>query len=224
MAAEYGFISIFSATPFSTPQNGIQVVNGVPVPVNIPDGNPTVPGRNYVFGLAIYPITVGTVTVNNTITHQNFGDLIGTLTLNGGNPDVLNNHDSLGNPPGPYDLLYDDSAGGGIPHSRRSDGPGSLTGFFGKQGIGVWQLTEVDDSATQIGTVNNYTLTIQPQHNLNGAIEAFVHPGRQLVLRFCGRAAGGDEFDGDCHQYSAIGQSAVANVRQIRHGTDDEQF
>ena len=184
MAAEYGFISIFSATPFSTPQNGNQVVNGVPVPVNIPDGNPTVPGRNYVFGLAIYPITVGTVTVDNNITHQNFGDLIGTLTLNGGHPDVLNNHDSLGNPPGPYDLLYDDSAGGGIPHSRRSDGPGSLTGFFGKQGIGVWQLTEVDDSATQIGTVNNYTLTIQPQHNLNGAIEAFSIPAGSWFYGF----------------------------------------
>ena len=184
MAAEYGFISIFSATPFSSPQNGNQVVNGVPVPVNIPDGNPTVPGRNYVFGLAIYPITVGTVTVNNNITHQNFGDLIGTLTLNGGHPDVLNNHDSFGNPPGPYNLLYDDSAGGGVPGSRRSDGPGSLTGFFGQQGIGVWQLTEVDDSATQIGTVNNYTLTIQPQHNLNGAIEAFSIPAGSWFYGF----------------------------------------
>ena len=120
--------------------NGVQTVNGVPVPMNIPDGSPTVPGKAYVFGLAIYPETVGTVTVPNQITHQNFGDLIGTLTLNGAHADVLNNHDSFGNPPGPYDLIYDDSAGGGIPGSRPSDGPGSLIGYFGQQGLGVWHV------------------------------------------------------------------------------------
>jgi subtilisin-like proprotein convertase family protein len=181
MAAEYGFISIFSATPFSSPQNGNQVVNGVPLPVSIPDGSPKVPGKAFVFGLAIYPITVGTVIVSSSITHQNFGDLIGTLTLNGGHADVLNNHDSFGNlpntiPPNTYDLKYDDSAGGGTPGSRPSDGPGSLVGYFGQQGIGVWQLTEVDDSSTQIGTVQGYHLTIQPQQDLNGAIEAFSVP------------------------------------------------
>ncbi len=146
MAAEYGFISIFSATPFSTMNNGNQVVNGVPLPVHIPDGSPTVPGKSFVFGLAIYPITVGTVTVSDSITHQNFGDLIGTLTLNGGHPDVLNNHDSFGNlpnttPPNTYDLLYDDSAGGGVPGSRPSDGPGSLVGYF--RPAGNWSLAIV---------------------------------------------------------------------------------
>jgi subtilisin-like proprotein convertase family protein len=184
MAAEYGFISIFSATPFSTINNGNQEVNGVPVPMAIPDGSPTVPGRSYVFGLAIYPMTVGTVTVHNVITHQNFGDLIGTLTLNGGHADVLNNHDSFGNAPGPYDLIYDDSAGGGIPGSRPSDGPGSLVGYMGQQGIGVWQLTEVDDSSTQIGTVNGFNLTMQPQQDLNGAIEAFSVPAGSWFYGF----------------------------------------
>ncbi|MGH7992319.1 MAG: LamG-like jellyroll fold domain-containing protein, partial [Limisphaerales bacterium] len=167
-AAEYGFISIFSATPFSQMQNGNQIVNGVPVPVSIPDGSPKVPGKGFVFGLALYPMQVGTVTVSNQITHENFGDLIGTLTLNGGHADVLNNHDSFGSPPNTYNLLYDDSAGGGVPSSRPSDGPGSLINYMGRQAIGVWQLTEVDDSLTQTGSVDNYTLTIQPHQDLKG--------------------------------------------------------
>jgi subtilisin-like proprotein convertase family protein len=160
MSAEYGFISIFSQLPFSQQNANGQTVYGVPVPANIPDGSPKVPGKAYVFGLAIYPMQVGEVTVSNVITHQNFGDLIGTLTLNGSHPDVLNNHDSLPNPPGPYYLTYDDSAGGGIAGSRPSDGPGSLIGFTGRQAIGVWMLTEVDDSLTQTGMVDSLTLNI----------------------------------------------------------------
>ena len=175
-SAEYGFISIFSAAPFSSlNSNGVQTVYGVPVPMNIPDG-----GRGYVFGLAIYPEQVGTVTVSNMFYHQNFGDLIGTLTLNGNHADVLNNHDSFGNPnapnPYPYYLSYDDSTGGGIPGSRPSDGPGSLVGFMGQQGLGVWQLTELDDSLTQTGTVDSYTVTIQPHQNLLGGATNTIQP------------------------------------------------
>ena len=183
-SAEYGFIAIFSAAPFSTMNNGVQTVYGVPVPMNIPDGSPTVPGKGYVFGLAIYPETVGTVTVANSITHQNFGDLIGTLTLNGAHADVLNNHDSLGGPPGPYFLTYDDSAGGGIPGSRPSDGPGSLIGYFGQQGLGVWMLNEVDDSLTQTGAVNGFTTTIYPHLDPTvGVITNYV-PGGSWVYTF----------------------------------------
>jgi subtilisin-like proprotein convertase family protein len=176
MASEYGFISIFTQTPFSQMVNGNQIVNGVPVPVYIPDGSPALPGNGYVFGLALYPMPVGQVTVSNEIWHQNFGDLIGTVTLNGSHPDVLNNHDSLGNPPGPYYLTYNDSAGGGIPGSRPSDGPGSLNGFIGQQGLGVWLLTEVDDSLTQTGIVYSYTLTIQPHQSGNQGIAIFSVP------------------------------------------------
>ena len=56
---------MFSQTPFSQMSGGNQIVNGVPVPVNIPDGSPAHPGAGYVFGLALYPMTVGTVTVCN---------------------------------------------------------------------------------------------------------------------------------------------------------------
>ena len=156
MASEYGFISIFSETPFSQMSGGNQIVNGVPVPFNIPDGSPAHPGSAYIFGLAIYPMTVGLVTVGDTIQHQNFGDLIGTLTLDGSHPDVLNNHDSLHNGIGVYTNNYDDSGSGSIPGSRPSDGPGSLNNFAGQQGVGLWMLTEVDDSLTQTGAVQNF--------------------------------------------------------------------
>src|SRR5208282_216435 len=77
MASEFGFIPIFSEQPFSQLNpNGSQSVNGVPVPVDIPDGSPARPGSGYVFGLALYPMQVLQVVVTNTIIHQNFGDLI----------------------------------------------------------------------------------------------------------------------------------------------------
>ncbi len=183
-AAEYGFISIFSRTPFSSPNANGQTVNGVPVPVSIPDGSPKVPGKGFVFGLALYPMQVGGVTVSNNITHENFGDLIGTLTLNGSHADVLNNHDSFGSPPNTYGLLYDDSAGGGLFGSRPSDGPGSLINYMGRQAIGLWQLTEVDDSLTQTGAVNSYTVNIQRYQNPTvGVITNFV-PGGSWVFGF----------------------------------------
>ncbi len=174
MASEYGFIPIFSATPFSQMNtNGNEIVTGNPVPALIPDGSPANPSYAYVFGIAIYPIDVRRVVVTNQVWHQNFGDLMGTLTLNGGNLDVLNNHDSLGNTVNWAPFVYDDSGQGDIVDplrpSPRSDGPGSLNGFIGQKGNGVWMLTESDNSLTQTGAVENFSLTIQPHLANNGA-------------------------------------------------------
>lgn len=223
-SAEYAFIAVFSAAPFSTMKNGVQTVTGVPVPMNIPDGSPAVPGKSYVFGLAIYPETVGTVTVANEITHQNFGDLIGTLTLNGGHADVLNNHDSLGNPPGPYFLTYDDSAGGGIPGSRPSDGPGSLIGYFGQQALGVWMLNEVDDSLTQTGAVNSFTTTIYPdQKPTIGLVTNFV-PGGSWVYGSIDVPPGATNLTIYATNYTAVvnpGQRANPPVELfVQYGTE----
>jgi subtilisin-like proprotein convertase family protein/N-acetylneuraminic acid mutarotase len=157
-------------------QHGIQTVNGFGVPANITDGSPANPGFGYVGGIAIYPIEVRRVVVTDQIWHQNFGDLIGTLTLNGGYPDVLNNHDSFGNPPGPYLMTYDDSGQGDIAGSRLSDGPGSLNSFVGQQGNGVWMLTEVDDSLTQTGSVENFSMTIEPHQDATEGISGTVEP------------------------------------------------
>ena len=57
-----------------------------------------------------------------------------------------------------------------IPGSRPSDGPGSLNGYIGQQGLGVWMLTEVDDSLTQTGAVNSFTMTIQPHQDLTQGV------------------------------------------------------
>ena len=107
-ASEFGFLPVFSQQPFS--QGGgtnAETINGVPLPVDIPDGSPAHPGSGYVFGLALQPIENQDVIVSNTFVHQNFGDLIGTLQHNDVSV-VLNNHDSLGGPPGPYPFTYDD--------------------------------------------------------------------------------------------------------------------
>ncbi len=161
MASEFAFLPVFSQLPFSQLNpDGSETVNGVPLPVAIPDGNPAHPGVGYVFGLALQPMQVQSVTVSNQITHQNFGDLIGTLGHNGVN-DVLNNHDSLFNNQGVYNFLYDDSQSP-LPNSQPSDGPGSLINFVGQQAVGPWILTEVDDSQSQTGSVTGFTMTIQP--------------------------------------------------------------
>jgi subtilisin-like proprotein convertase family protein len=180
-ASEYGFIPIFSQQPFSQMNpNGSQSVFGVPLPVNIPDGTPALPGHGYVFGLALYPMQVLQVVVTNTIVHQNFGDLIGTMTHGGQNgmsqTVVLNNHDSLGNPPGPYTQIYDDSGQGNIFGSQPSDGPGSLNTFTGQQGNGVWLLTETDDSLTQIGSVTGFNMLVEPHQDLTKGITIILGP------------------------------------------------
>ncbi|MGH8022762.1 MAG: proprotein convertase P-domain-containing protein, partial [Limisphaerales bacterium] len=175
-AAEFGFLPIFSEKPFSQiGPNGEETVNGLLVPAAIPDGSPKHPGTAYVFGLAIQPIEVQNVSINDQVVHQNFGDLIGTLNHGDVNT-VLNNHDSLGNPPGPYNFIYDDS-GQGLAGSQPSDGPGSLNNYQSQQGTGPWILTEVDDALTQTGTVTGLTLTITPHQDLNKGINVTVQPG-----------------------------------------------
>ena len=189
MASEYDFIPIFSNIPFSfLDANGNEIVNGLPVPANIPDGTPAVPGvMNWVFGIAIYPITVGDITVTNVITHQNFGDLYGTLSHGGGGGastmDVLNNHDGWGfvtNQAFVYNENYPVSsnllANPPVLYSGPSDGPGSLRNFFGQDGTGAWQLTEVDDALTQTGSVQRFTMFIKKHEDLQKGITVTIQP------------------------------------------------
>ncbi len=177
LAGEYGFLPVFSQQPFSQTQNGIETVNGLLLPTLIPDGSPAHPGTRYVFALAIQPIEVQDVVVSNLIWHQNFGDLIGTLSHNSTGV-VLNNHDSLANPPGPYSFNYYD---GPQPpqttvalNTQPTDGPGSLNEFQGQQGVGPWILTEVDDALTHTGAVWGLTVTLTPHTPLNQGINISV--------------------------------------------------
>jgi subtilisin-like proprotein convertase family protein len=182
-AAQYGFIPIFTDIPFSQMNsNGDEIVNGLVLPMNIPDGSPAHPGVGFVFALAIYPMEIQRVVVTNIIAHQNFGDLIGTLAHGGMNGlsahVVVNNHDSLGNTFGPpiRTFIYDDSGQNNIFGSQPSDGPGSLNSYVGQQGIGPWILTEVDNSLTQTGAVTGFQMLIEPHQDLGKGITVTIGP------------------------------------------------
>lgn len=172
MASEYGFIPIFSNIPFSqTDSNGVQTVNGQPVPATIPDGSPALAQPALAFGLALNPIQIQNVVVTNVIQHQNFGDLIGVLTHGeagiAGTTVVLNNHDSFGNTFTLPVFVYNDNTNAvGIHHS---DGPGSLNDYVGQDGFGVWIMSEADTSLNQTGSLTGFTMRIDPHVPLDGS-------------------------------------------------------
>ena len=176
MAAQFAFLPIFSQEPFSRADaNGNQIVTGLLLPAEIPDGNNAHPGRALVMGLATMPMQVGGLTVSNAITHQNFGDLLGVLTHGTRGSAVLNNHDGLPNPVIDYTTVYNDD---GLPNTRHTDGPGSLRAFRGQEAIGPWILSEIDDSMTQTGAVTGLTFIIRPHRDLRkGLITVSVPAG-----------------------------------------------
>ena len=162
MGAAYNFIPAFSLLPFSSlDQYGNQYINGVNLPVAVPDGSNPHPGSTNVLGLALYPMQAQRVVVTNGITHQNFGDLYGVLTHNDINV-VLNNHDGLG-PVTDWQFVYDDSGEKDMPWARQTDGPGTLTNYVGTAVVGPWILTEVDDATNHTGSVIDYSLKIEPK-------------------------------------------------------------
>ncbi len=179
--AEYAFLPVFTDTPFSSlDQNGNQIVHGLLLPQQIPDGDNAHPGVTNVFALAIMPMEVEKITVTNLNVHQNFGDLFGTLTF-GGQHVVLNNHDGFGNTSNRPPIVYDDSRDRPL-GTTNTDGPGSLVDFRGKSALGPWILGEQDNSLTQTGSVTRFDLLIQPHRDLTepGIIVA-VPPGGWFV-------------------------------------------
>jgi subtilisin-like proprotein convertase family protein len=178
-AGQFGFVPIFSLNPFSqTDTNGNEIVNGLLLPANIPDGTNPHPGLGSVFGLATIPMTVGGLTVTNTINTQNYGDLIGILTQ-GATFATLNNHNTpvTVTPPvaNSYTAAYNDDNQPGTTHTT---GPGSLRNFRGNQAIGPWILSEVDDSGGLTSSVTAFTLSIQPHKDLTkGFQRVTIQPG-----------------------------------------------
>lgn len=163
MASDYGFLGIFSLLPFSTLEDGNQIVRGFPLPAVIPDGSPSAPGAALVFGVATWPMQVRRVVVTNTLTHQNFGDLLVSLSHNNVFA-VLRNHTYPAIPP-PLTALtvYEDHGERDIPGAQKSDGPGSLRDFAGEEAAGLWVLQVLDNALTQTGRVEHFSLRIEPQ-------------------------------------------------------------
>lgn len=166
-AATYGFFGIATDQPFSqTDSNGNVTVRGLPTPMIIPDGTPMNPGAALVFGIVPTSLKVRRVVVTNDTEHELFGDLLGNLSHRG-QFSVLNNHTSDDDSSYFKHLVYEDNGEGGIPDSRYTDGPGSLRGFVGEEGSGVWLFTMVDNAQSQTGRVDNFRLWIQPSQNTN---------------------------------------------------------
>ena len=111
-AAEYDFLPVFSQQPFSQMNpDGSETVNGLLLPVNIPDGTPAHPGVNYVIALAIQPIQVQDVIVTNTFFSCEFWRSRRPPLAWRQNQWSCNNHNSPlpTFPPDGYDFIYDTS-------------------------------------------------------------------------------------------------------------------
>ena len=175
--------------------NTVLTVITPPLPAAIPPGTPAHPGSLTVLAVTTSPVLARKVVVVDTVTHQEFGDLVGVFS-HGQTSVVLNNHSFFTNV---NDLtesfVYDDTGEEDpeFPGARRTDGPGSLTGFIGATGSdGVWTLSMVNDSSpSDTGTFN------RPERGDRAADGDqrgdAGDSGEELVLRFCGRAGGGDE-------------------------------
>ena len=169
-AAEYGFAALFSENPFSQMgPDGQEYLHGINVPTPIPDGKSMhKPGISTTIALGVQPINIRRVVVTNFLEHENFGDLVGTLSHNLAQV-VLNNH-TFGNGATNQELIYEDNGEGDIPGSQHTDGPGTLQDFAGQQGIGVWLLREQDNALFNTGRVDNIFIRIDPQQGTNGVV------------------------------------------------------
>ncbi|MDW8310420.1 MAG: proprotein convertase P-domain-containing protein, partial [Verrucomicrobiales bacterium] len=163
---EYALVGLSTTVPFEQTNGTSLILTAPQVFVNVPDGSPNLPGGANILAIGLTPALIQRVIVTNTITHQNFGDLLGNLSHNNQFA-VLNNH-RIEPPPVPPDLIrtvpyvWDDSGQGDIATALPTDGPGSLRNFVGEDSSGVWLLTMVDNSLTHTGRVDNLIIRIDP--------------------------------------------------------------
>lgn len=167
MSAEYGLIGLSSDQPFGNLlPDGSFLMYARPAPRVIPDGAPEAPAAALMFGVGVYPMTVGRALVYQSFVHEEAGDLLGNLS-HAGRFVVLNNHSPI--PPssnGVYSAVYDDTGNAIEPLARRSDGPGSLVDFIGTRGEGVWQFTMVDNAPAHTGRVESLAIRLFPASDL----------------------------------------------------------
>lgn len=166
MGGEYAFFALFSDVPFSERDSeGNIIIRGLPVPNQIPDGDNANPGVSLVLGISTETDTIRKVTVTNTLTHEQMGDLFANLSHNTDFA-VLHNH-SFGNGDLTQRFIYDDSDDGLSTDSQRTDGPGSLNNFQAGDAVGLWLLTTLDDSPSATGRVESLTIKVEPQRILD---------------------------------------------------------
>jgi subtilisin-like proprotein convertase family protein len=181
--AEFGFFAAASALPFSQRDaEGNLIVNFLPVPAPIPDGEASAPQAALMVGVAIddgLPGQVQRLLVTNVITHDDVRDLQAVLA---GPPDdlgdirqvVLRANTSFPDEfPVTSSVVYDDSEQNDPPPappfvvtetSGQAAGIGGLQGFVGQSGFGLWQLTVIDNIPVFEGRVDAMTLKIEPSN------------------------------------------------------------
>lgn len=160
--AEYGFLAVATQDPpFEDNGDGSYDINFIPVPAVIPDGSPEQPGGVQMFGIFPDSLTVQRVVVTNSLTHDLFGDLVGTLEHNNVVA-TLNNHNffSSTNQGGSITVIYDDSDQGDITGSINSEGPGSLNSFVGVDTSGIWTFTMIDNAPQFVGQIDGLTARV----------------------------------------------------------------
>jgi subtilisin-like proprotein convertase family protein len=169
-AGTYGFVTVSSTKPFgSLRPDGNLGFFGIPLVQPIPDGTPDNPGVGLTMAIGIGVGQVQRVWVEQTLSHGNFPDLIGTLVYNRRTA-VLNNHGNIrtrgGNAVGfqygtNITTFYDDLGSRTFPGSVRTDGPGSLADFMGESMPGVWFLQTADDALGYQGRVDNLEVIVR---------------------------------------------------------------
>jgi subtilisin-like proprotein convertase family protein len=184
-AAEYTFVAVSSVRPFGglRPDGNLGFL-GIPIRQPIPDGTPANPGLGYFMALGLSGGEIRRVFVEQTMTHQNFPDLIGNLFHDNVSA-ILNNHGQISD----VDFgrvqwgtnittVYDDASSTTFPGSVPTDGPGSLIDYLGEQANGVWLLQTVDDALGNVGRIDSLDLIVQPNDLGIGLVDRIVQPGQ----------------------------------------------
>ena len=167
--ADFGFMAVATQdAPFQADGNGRYRAQFLPVPAPIPDGSPELPGAVQMIAVVPQSIQIRRVAISNTITHELFGDIVGSLEHN----DIvttLNNHTffDANVQSGTFTTLYDDSSQNDYPNFRVTDGPGTLMSYLGEDAVGAWVFTMIDNSPQFVGQVDSMTMFIDEQKTDN---------------------------------------------------------
>jgi len=166
-SAEFGFLALASATPFSQKdENGNIVANAMPMPTALLDSTLTKSQKVPVFAFAIdseaSDSVIRRVVVQEQINHPVLGDLYGVLnrgsSQGGSGSAVINNHSDHGT----NLVTFDDF--GEEENSIHTDGPGSLTQYVGKSvNSGAWVFWLTDNAAVHSGTLETFNVLVSPR-------------------------------------------------------------
>lgn len=164
-SAEFGFLALASATPFSqVDENGNIVANALPMPTALLDSTLTKSQKVPVFAFALDSTSAGSVirrvVVQEQINHPVLGDLYGVLNRGSGGSSstVINNHSDHGT----NLVTFDDF--GEEKDAIHTDGPGSLTQYVGKSvNSGAWVFWLTDNAAVHTGTLEAFNVLVSPR-------------------------------------------------------------